>query len=181
MLSQVVNSGCLLVPETVVHRCDLCLVIRQPYASLIVYGRKRWEFRRNESKIRGLIGIAASPHEPLKTRNEFLNRASYAFPRGYVLATAELTSAFFVTADDLSTNITKPVKVSMHGYEVETTDEPIGEPLEDVRSASGMRDWQSYAWLLENVKPLGQLVHLPPSLEKSTWVTMEVPLDAKEI
>lgn len=156
-----------------------CLIIRQPYASLVAFGRKRWEFRSYETRKTGLVGIAASPHEPLLTKNGELNLVRHAFPRGVVLATAELTSSFFVTSEDLKSNVTEPVKIKIHGYDLTTADEPIGEPLEDIRSAINQRNWESYAWLLENVKLLEKFIPLD-KLEKSTWTTVEVPVDGKE-
>ena len=78
-----------------------CLIIRQPYASLIAFGKKRWEFRGYDTKKHGLIGIAASHNEPLQTLNEDLNEIAYVFPRGVVLALAELVTSFYVKNEDL--------------------------------------------------------------------------------
>jgi hypothetical protein len=151
-----------------------CLIVAQPYASLIAVGCKRWEFRGYESKKTGKIGIAASNVDPWLTRNVELNKISHLFPRGMVLATADLVTSFFVASEDLKKKITAPVQVSLHGHSILTCGEPIGEPLEDVNTAIADRNWRSFAWLLENVKILDP----PISFERdgrSTWVTVEIP------
>lgn len=78
-----------------------CLIIRQPYASLVAYGHKKWEFRSYNTRFRGRIGIASSRGKPLKTSNEELNIHAKSFPRGTILATAELESSFPATNSDL--------------------------------------------------------------------------------
>lgn len=156
-----------------------CLVIKQPYASLIAFGKKRWEFRSHESKKKGLIGIAASPNEPLITKNILFNRYKHVFPRGVVLATGELMTSFLVKSEDLKTNVTDPIIVTLHGHDFLTSDEPLGEPIEDIQSAIRHTGWQTYGWLLENVKPLDKFIPLD-KLEKSTWIGMEVPVDEEE-
>jgi hypothetical protein len=155
-----------------------CLIIRQPYASLIAFGHKRWEFRKSDSKKRGLIGIAASPNEPLPTKNQALNNIMHKLPRGVVLATAKMATSFFVTAADLKSHITNQTIVDLHGYQIQTVLEPIGEPLSEIDFAIKSSGWQRYAWLIEDVVPLQQPVLLG-KLERSTWLTMEVPTDGK--
>jgi len=150
-----------------------CLVVVQPYASLIAFGCKRWEFRSYESKKMGKIGIAASNVGPWPTRNLELNKISYLFPRGVVLATAHLVASFFVTSEDLKKKLTSPVQINLHGYSIVTCGEPIGEPLEDINKAAADRNWHSFAWVLEDVKPLKR----PVSFERdgrSTWVTVDI-------
>src|SRR2546425_522823 len=61
-----------------------CLIVQQPYASLIASGFKRWEFRGYETKKTGEIGIAASNSQPLQTKNLELNRIRYLLPTGVV-------------------------------------------------------------------------------------------------
>jgi len=151
-----------------------CLVVAQPYASLISVGYKRWEFRGYESKRVGKIGIAASNSKPWPTRNAELNKVSYLLPRGVVLVTADLITSFFVTSEDLKRKITAPVQVNLHGHDIVTCGEPIGEPLEDVNFAIAERNWRSFAWLLENVEPLNPPISFERN-NKSTWVTVEIP------
>lgn len=156
-----------------------CLVVRQPYASLIAFGHKRWEFRRSDSPKKGIIGIVASPNKPMKLRDLTLNRISPKFPRGLLLATAELTASFFVGSADIKSKITAPVQVNLHGFDITTVGSPVGEPIADAKAAADDKSWQSYAWVLENVKPVK--THIPvEKLERSTWITVEVPQDEKE-
>jgi hypothetical protein len=152
-----------------------CLVVAQPYASLIAVGHKRWEFRSYDSKKSGRIGIAASNTAPWPTRNLELNRISSLLPRGVVLATAELVTSFFVTSEDLKKKVTPPVEIDLKGHKIITYGEPIGEPVEDVNGAIADRNWRSFAWLFENVKTLDPLIPFVRTGARSTWATVEVP------
>lgn len=150
-----------------------CLLIRQPYASLIAFGKKRWEFRQYSTKKTGLIGIAASKGPPLRTLNVELNKIAPSFPRGVVLATANLTSSFYVTADDLNANKTEPIMVNLHGHLAKTYDQPIGEPIQDVDNAAKQKGWESFAWLLEDINILETPKQYVTSF-KSTWGKSEI-------
>jgi hypothetical protein len=152
-----------------------CLIVRQPYASLIAFGKKRWEFRSYDAKKLGVIGIAASHGEPLKTWDRVLNSFSQSFPRGLVLATAELVTSFLINSNDLSSSLPSPIEVTIHGKRFKTFDEPIGEPVEDVKLAMSKKEWESYAWVLDDVHPLEKFV--PYDREsRSTWVNADVPV-----
>ena len=151
-----------------------CLIIRQPYASLIAFGKKRWEFRSYPIKKRGKIGIASSPSEPWQTLSPELNRVSHLFPRGIVLATANLVTSFYVTASDLMRKKTEPVQVKVHGNIIKTCDEPIGEPIEDVNNAIRQKGWESFACLLEDVKILNEPKPFQRTSPRATWVKVEV-------
>src|SRR5437867_4910163 len=131
-----------------------CLLVQQPYASLIALGRKRWEFRSYETNNRGTVGVAASPSSVLQTLNSSLNSASHLFPRGVLLATAKLVNCFYITAADLKRTMTEPVTLNIHGQEISTLDSPIGEPKEDVEAAANSTSWESFVWEFEEVKPL---------------------------
>jgi len=149
-----------------------CLLIQQPYASLIAFGRKRWEFRSYEVKKRGTIGIAASPNAVLSTQSPSLNRVSHLFPRGVLLATGKLVNCFYATGVDLKKAMTSPVTLIIHDQELTTLDSPIGEPHEDVEAAANSSSWESFVWELEDVKP----VINPIPIEKrsrSTWITVD--------
>ena len=148
-----------------------CLIIRQPYASLIAFGHKRWEFRSYECRMRGKIGIASSHNPPLKTLNEDLNRVSSWFPRGTVLATAKIDNSFSVSNEELRTNAKETKRVVIHGHELLTFDEPIGEPLEDVEQAILNPNWAAYAWNLTEVRPLRTFIPFEPP-NRSTWVDL---------
>ena len=157
-----------------------CLVVRQPYASLIAFGHKRWEFRKYDSRKKGLIGILASPNNPLPVKDFALNRIRSRLPRGILLATAEMTGSFFIGSADIRSKITDPVAVNLHGFEITTVSAPVGEPMTDVQAAAENRSWQSYAWALENVKPVKTAV-MVEKLERSTWITIEVPKNEERI
>ena len=149
-----------------------CLLVQQPYASLIAFGRKRWEFRSYETKKRGRIGVAASPSSALDTMSPSLNRVSHLFPRGMFLGTAELVNCFYVTGADLKRVMTEPVALKIHGHEIATLDSPIGEPKEDVDSASNSDSWESFVWQLEEVKPVSNPVHIVKN-SRSTWALVD--------
>lgn len=145
-----------------------CLLIQQPYASLIAFGKKRWEFRSYETKRRGKIGIAASPSSVLPTKSVSLNAVSHLFPRGVLLATANLVNCFYVTAADLRKHVTKPVEVNIHGHTLLTLDYPIGEPKEDAEIAANSKYWESYVWELDDIKPLSNPISVVKR-PRSTW------------
>jgi hypothetical protein len=155
-----------------------CLIIQQPYASLIAFGKKRWEFRSYDCKKREKIGIAASTAPALRTFSSELNRIAGLLPRGVVLAIADLTNSFFVTVSDLKRNLKADVKVNLHSYEITTIDQPIGEPREDVERAIRSLTWESYVWDIENVRALKTPI---PFFRKSrsTWVKVDIPEDAE--
>jgi len=149
-----------------------CLLIQQPYASLIAFGRKRWEFRSYEIKKRGMIGIAASPSSVLSTLSPSLNQGSHLFPRGVLLATAKLVNCFYATGADLKKAMSEPVTLSIHGQQVATLDSPIGEPREDVEAAANSSTWESFVWELEDVKPVPNPIPIEEK-SRSTWVSID--------
>lgn len=149
-----------------------CLLVQQPYASLIAFGKKRWEFRSYETKKRGVIGISASPSSILLTHNRSLNSASNLFPRGVLLATANIVNCFYATGADLKKAMTELIKINVHGHEIYTLDSPIGEPLEDVQLAADSDSWESYVWELNEVKPV--ITQIPVIKKfRSTWVKVD--------
>jgi hypothetical protein len=150
-----------------------CLLVQQPYASLIAFGKKRWEFRSYETKKRGLIGIAASPSSVLLTQNRSLNSVSHLFPRGVLLATANIVNCFYATGADLKKAMTEPINLTVHGHDISTLDSPIGEPLEDVVLASNSDSWESYVWELADVKPVANQIPVEKK-SRSTWVIVEL-------
>ena len=149
-----------------------CLLVQQPYASLIAFGRKRWEFRSYETEKRGTIGIAASPSSVLSTLSPSINSVSHLFPRGVLLATAKLVNCFYITGSDLKKAMTEPVALNVHGQEITTLDSPIGEPGEDVEAAVNSSNWESFVWELEDVKPVPSTILLEKK-SRSTWVSVD--------
>lgn len=151
-----------------------CLIIRQPFASLIAYGPKRWEFRSYNSRKRGPICIASSKGPPLKTTSEELNEASKTFPRGFVLATAILKDSFLANRKNLSTVLTEEKTVCLHKCNLKVAAEPLGEPLKDILTSISDRKWQMYVWRLSNVTPLRKPFVLTGT-HVSTWGKVELP------
>jgi hypothetical protein len=149
-----------------------CLLVQQPYASLIAFGKKRWEFRSYETKKRGTIGIAASPSSVFLTHDVSLNSISNLFPRGVLLATANLTNCFYATGADLKKAMTEQIRINMHGHEIFTLDSPIGEPMEDVQQAAYSDSWESYVWELSEVNPTTTQIPVIKN-PRSTWVKVD--------
>ena len=147
-----------------------CLLVRQPYASLIAYGLKRAEFRKYPTKIRGPIGIAASKGASLKTQTESLNGVSNSWPRGVVLAKATLVRTEFWDITRLRECIKPQREISVHNTKISIYDSPLGEPVEDVDAAIKTYSWQSWAWILDNVVALDHPVQYSHS-GRSTWAT----------
>ena len=70
-----------------------------------------------------------------------------------LLSVVDLTNSFFVTSEDLKKNLSPDVKVNLHGHEIVTVDESIGEPREDVEKAIQSSSWESYAWRSDAHEP----------------------------
>lgn len=146
-----------------------CLIVRQPFASLIVFGAKRWEFRSHPCDKRGTIAIAASKHPPIMTSDSKLNEASISkFPRGVVLGTAYLSKSYLITANELKKEFQCCQEVNIHGFEFSVACEPIGEPPDDVKMALNRKGWKKFVWELSNVKPLSTTVGYRPA-HGSSW------------
>jgi len=146
-----------------------CLLVRQPYASLIAFGRKRWEFRSYNVRKRGNILIAASRGRPIKTGDETLNRAATSFPRGVLLASARLIQSQPVTANDIKKTVTGAVKTRIGEFEFWTADAPLGEPLVDLEMIPST--WHSYAWQFRDVQPMAEPIPLTRR-SCSSWTTV---------
>lgn len=154
-----------------------CLLVRQPYASLVVYGAKRWEFRTYNCAKRGLICIGSSRGRPLKTGDPFLNSISDFFPRGFALGIGVLVGSRYVNGRDLEQAFKGEKSIRLDGRNVVTAAEPLGEPKYDVLAAIKDKDWRMYAWILENVSPLRKIIPIKHSLSGSTWTKVELESD----
>ena len=150
-----------------------CLLVRQPYASLIAFGSKRWEFRSYDSKKRGTICIASSKGSPLQTGDSYLNSISGYFPRGFVLATADLTDSYLGTSEDLRKLRFGKETVKIHDYKLTTASIPLGEPLSDIILSMNDDKWQNYIWVLKNVVPLKNMLPLKNG-NGSIWTKVEL-------
>lgn len=151
-----------------------CLIVRQPYASLIAYGPKRWEFRTYYCRKRGVICIGSSKGRPLKTGSPQLNALSDSFPRGFALATAILIDSFPATGKELKATLNGEETVKIHGHIIKTASGPIGEPLKDIKNAIRDKTWNMFVWVLDNVTPLKNMVPLPDNVHGSTWTKVEL-------
>lgn len=151
----------------------LCLIIRQPYASLIAFGCKKWEFRSYNSSNTGRIVIASSRGQPLKTGSSELNKAAKHFPRGVALATAEMVRSFCATNVDLKEKFAGTTKVKIHGQEFFVAKPPFGEPIEDIELAMEDAGWRSYVWELSDVVPLLKPIAIFKR-PNSTWISVNL-------
>lgn len=155
-----------------------CLVVREPYASLIAYGQKRWEFRYCPCRKRTTIGIVASRRSPIPINPQVAT--SRLFPRGALLALARLEDCKRVTADDLTPFINGHYhKMNLHGVDFEVCEPPVGEPVEDVMAAASDDDWECYAWQLTSVLRLKK-PKLIRSTAHSTWQSVKISLKPEE-
>jgi len=151
-----------------------CLIVRQPYASLIAYGLKRWEFRSYNCKKRGLVCIASSRGKPLKTGDSLLNSISKYLPRGFALAVAVLADSRLVTSEDLKRVLKGKKTVRIDGHRIVTASDPLGEPVSDILAATKEGDWKSYAWVFDNVSPFQTIIPIRIDRSGSTWTKIEI-------
>lgn len=159
-----------------------CLIVRQPFASLIAYGVKRWEFRTYDCKKRGLICIGSSRGNPLKTGDPYLNSVSKSFPRGFALATAVLVDSLEASNEYLRRHIRGEETVGIHRHLFKVASAPIGEPISDVIKAAKDKKWKMFIWVLKDVHPLENAAPLPNNLTGSTWtkIALENTVDSSE-
>jgi hypothetical protein len=151
-----------------------CLLIRQPYASLVAYGAKRWEFRTYDCKKRGLICIGSSRGKPFKTGDPLLNSISPLFPRGFALAVGVLVDSRQVVAEDLNRVYKGEKTIKIDGHKIVTVAEPLGEPKYDIQAAMKDRKWENYAWILQNVSPLRTIVQIRNNSSGSPWTKVSL-------
>jgi len=159
-----------------------CLIVRQPHASLIAYGAKRWEFRTYDCKKRGLICISSSRGNPLKTGDSYLNSVSKSFPRGFALATAVLADSFEANNEYLRRGIQGEESMMIHRHVFRVASAPIGEPISDVIKSAKDKKWNMFIWVLKDVHPLKNAIPLPNNVTGSTWtkITLEKDADSSE-
>lgn len=150
-----------------------CLLIRQPYASLIAYGCKRWEFRSYNCNYQGKVGIASSRGRPLKTGDDDLNEHAKSFPRGFVLATGELVRSFSALNNDLRQNFKGQVKIKIHGFSVNVAKEPLGEPIKDIQMALDNEEWKSFVWEFAEIVPFSAPVKIN-ARSNGAWIDVEI-------
>jgi hypothetical protein len=155
-----------------------CLIVREPYASLIAYGPKRWEFRSYPCRKRTTIGIVASRRRPIPINPAVAK--SRSFPRGALLALANISDCRKVNSADLAPFINgRYSKMKLHDVELEVCESPLGEPVEDIVDAANDDRWESYVWQLTSVVPLKNPQPIR-SKAYSPWKRLRIDLDSRE-
>lgn len=105
------------------------LTIKQPYASLIASGYKKYEFRSWKTKYRGELYIHAGNGID-KNRMDMVKEYELDYPNGYIIAKVDLVDCILV-------------------------DEKMNEELRKENSKVYTHDYTGYyAWKLENVEIL---------------------------
>lgn len=155
-----------------------CLIVREPYASLIAYGPKRWEFRSYPCRKRATLGIVASRRSPIPINPAVAK--SHSFPRGALLALANVSNCRRVFSDDLARFINgRYHRLRLHDVEFEVCESPLGEPVADVVNAAADDNWESYAWEFTSVVAL-KTPRPFHSKATSPWTQVSIDLDSRE-
>jgi hypothetical protein len=161
-----------LLNKTTEGKVD-CLIVRQPYASLIAYGVKRIEFRTQNCTKRGPILIASARGRALKTGDNYLNSISKSFPRGYILANAVLADAFIGNNEFIREKLVGEETVCIHKHEFQVASKPFGEPINDLLKAASDKNWKRYFWVLKDVRPLSNIIPLTGKGTGSSWIQVK--------
>lgn len=109
------------------------ITIKQPFATLIAEGLKRYEFRTWKTKYRGEILIHAGKSIDKKAMKNF-ERLGLSYPTGCIIAKAMITDCVLVD-DLLRKNLSKENELVYSGV--------IKHP-----------EWEGYGFLLENVEKI---------------------------
>jgi hypothetical protein len=120
-----------------------------------------------------MIAIASSRGPALKTGSKELNSAAKHFPRGAVLATANLVNTFYATNKEIKESFTGTTEVRIHGKKFAVAKEPLGEPVSDIKLAIEDANWKSYVWELHDVTPLSNPI-AQTKRSSSSWTTVEI-------
>lgn len=129
-----------------------CLLVRQPYASLISQGFKRIEFRSRDCKIRESVIIASSKGPSIKTKDPDMNLISDELPKGKLLSLVNIESSSFLTHEDLKGMLNGSKIVCINKKNICIANEPLGEPILDIIDAINNRNWWAYGWNLSALK-----------------------------
>ena len=148
-----------------------CLLVRQPYASLISYGIKRIEFRNRNCNIRETIAIAASKGPSIKTSDPKLNAISNEMPKGKILALGKIVSSNLVSKNDLFTLFKGKKRVDLHGISLSLAETPLGEPIDDIVKAVNDSKWWAYAWYLSKINAFEEPIEMSTKAYGS-WVCL---------
>ena len=109
------------------------LTIKQPYASLIIEGYKKYEFRSWKTKYRGELLI----HAGLGVDKEAMKRFEYLnldYPKGKIIAKCNLTDCLLV--DDKLKKELKELDPIVYKGAINYTEEEYGFKLENIKKIS---------------------------------------------
>jgi hypothetical protein len=117
------------------------LTIHQPWASLLVKGKKRYETRDWKRNYRGLLAIHAGKQS--------------VHPFDYPLGLSEILDDSKITQDNLNNNKQKIIAIATLKDIHLMTDKFINEQTE-LERLTGFWEPGLYAWELTNIKPLSE-------------------------
>ena len=112
------------------------LTIKQPYASLIAHGFKKYEFRTWKTKYRGNILIHAGKVMDKKAMERF-KHLNLKYPLGQIIAKATITDCVLVD-DNFREEMTRKDPIVYKGL-------------------STKENWNGYGFKLENVKEIDSI------------------------
>jgi hypothetical protein len=115
------------------------LTIHQPWASLLVKGKKRYETRDWQRNYRGLLAIHAGKQS--------------VHPFDYPLGLSEILDDSKITQDNLNNNKQKIIAIATLKDIHLMTDKFINEQSE-LERLTGFWEPRRFAWELTNIKPL---------------------------
>ena len=107
------------------------LTIKQPYASLIAYGKKKYEFRSWKTKYRGEILIHASKRSDKKAMKEF-SLYDLDYPEGCIIAKAEISDV--IKIDDEFRKVLEKENYLVYNHIIKSkTDDEYAFKIENVQ------------------------------------------------
>ena len=106
------------------------ITIKQPYASLIAYGYKDYEFRTWRTKYRGDILIHAGKSVDKKAMEKFKD-LNLDYPLGCIIAKATITDCVFID-DEMSKKLLKKDPLVYSGSSADPEFNGYGFKLENI-------------------------------------------------
>lgn len=172
------------------------ITILQPYASLLVAGKKTYETRSWDTPYRGKIAIHAGKGRPyerdklfFQRAEELLGRSVDGLPRGAIIAVADLVECYQVCGN----NVYNDPEREKRWLESRPA---LGKDGKPIRDADGHRiGWEElpmpdeqeqyfghfgvgfYAWKLENITPLEEPI--PIRGNQRLWEVPDSIFDAE--
>lgn len=106
------------------------ITIKQPYASLIAYGYKEYEFRTWKTKYRGDILIHAGKSVDKKAMEKF-KHLNLDYPLGCIIAKAKITDCVFID-EEMSKKLLEKDPLVYSGSSADSNWRGYGFKLEDI-------------------------------------------------